>query len=239
MKNVQQNSRRWISVAGMVCLMAVSLTSCLKNNNNTVVQPPAAALSVINASPDAPSLDFYLDANKANSYPFGYGNGIDYISAFAGKRQAIFKTAGSATVYKTDSVTLQQNKYYTLYLTNVAPNTEYLLLNDTIVKPADGKASIRLVNVSKDAPAVDLAIKGGPVLVANKSFKGFSGFVPVAVNNNSTIEIRQAGTATVLATIEKVSLNNGSIYTVWLQGLASATDTKKLTALIQTNVFYY
>lgn len=239
MKNVQQNSKRWAGIAGVVCLLAVSLSSCLKNNNDAVVQPPAAALSVINASPDAPALDFYLDNNKANAYSFGYGNGIDYISAFAGKRQAIFKASGSSVVYKTDSITLQQNKYYTLYLTNVAPNQEYLLLNDTIAKPADGKAAIRLVNVSKGSPAVDLAIKGGSVLVSNKSYKGFSGFVPVTFGTNYTIEVRQAGTTTVLASIDKVALNNGSLYTIWLQGVAGATDAKKLTALVQTNVFYY
>lgn len=227
-------------MVGLLGLLAVSLSSCLKNNDtNNAVQPPVAALSVINASPDAPPLDFYLDNNKANNYSFGYGNGIDYISALTGKRQATFRATGSATSYKTDTITLQASKYYSLFLTGTTGNQGYLLLNDTIVKPADGKAAIRLVNVSPDAPAVDLAIKGGPVLVANKSFKGFSGFIPVAASSNYTLEVRQAGTSTVLATVTKSAINNGSIYTVWLQGLSASTDAKKLTALLQTNVYYY
>ena len=238
MKNIQRNSTRWTGIAAVLGLLTISISSCLKDNKTTVL-PASAALSVINASPGAPPSDFYLDNNKVNSYPFGYGDGIDYISAFTGKRQATFKASGTTAAYKTDTITLQANRYYSLFLTNTAPNAEYLLLNDTISKPADGKASIRLVNVSKDAPSVDLAVKGGAVLVTNKGYKGFSGFVPVTANSNYTLEIRQTGTSTVLASIANVPLNNGSIYTIWLQGSAGATDNKQLTALLQTNVFYY
>lgn len=240
MENVQQNSKKWAGIVGMVCLLAVSLSSCLKESKNTV-QPPVAALSVINASPDAPALDFYLDDNKANTQSFGFGGGIDYVGAYTGKRTATFKTGGAATVYKSDTLTLEANKYYTLYLANTAGHEEFVRLSDTLAKPADQKAGIRLVNLSPDAPAVDLAIKDGAVLVANKSYKGFSPFKPVNAPQKYTLEIRQAGTATVLASITNVTLSNGSLYTVWLQGLAAAgtPDAKKLAAKIQTNVYYY
>jgi hypothetical protein len=239
MKNVQQNSKRWAGIVGMMCLLAVSLSSCLKNS--TSVQPPIALLSVINASPDAPALDFYLDNNKGNAYAFAFGNGLDYISAYTGKRTAKFTPAGSNTVYKSDTLTLIQNRYYSLFLANTAGHEEFLLLNDTIVKPADTKAGIRLINLSPDAPAIDLVIKDGAVVVANKSFKGFSGFVPITATAKYTFEIRQAGTTTVLATLTNITLNNGSLYTVWLQGLAAAgtPDAKKLAGKVQTNVYYY
>ncbi|WP_162276914.1 DUF4397 domain-containing protein [Mucilaginibacter pedocola] len=239
MKNVQHNSRKWAGMVGMMCLLAVALSSCLKTNDNQP-QAPIALLSVINAAPDAPSLDFYLDANKANVYSFGFGNGIDYVSAYTGKRTAKFTTAGTQTVYKSDTLTLNQNRYYSLFLTNTTGNEQLLLLSDTIAKPADGKAGVRLINLSPDAPAVDLVIKDGATVVANKAFKAYSGFVPVA-SNKYTLEIRQAGTATVLATLTNVNLSNGSLYTVWLQGLAAAgtPDAKKLAGKIQTNVYYY
>lgn len=239
MKNVQQNSRRWAGMVGMMCLLAVSLSSCLKNSS-TNVQPPIALLSVINASPDAPALDFYLNDNKANAYPFGFGNGLDYLSAYTGKRNATFTIAGTKTAYKADTLTLNQNRYYSLFLANTAGHEEFVVLSDTINKPADTKAAIRFINLSPDAPAADLVIKNGATVVANKSYKGFSGFVPVTATKY-TLEIRQAGTTTVLATLTDVPLNNGSLYTVWLQGLAAAgvPDAKKLGAKIQTNVYYY
>lgn len=238
MKNVQHNSRRWAGIVGMMCLLAVSLSSCLKNS--TSVQPPVALLSVINASPDAPALDVYLDGNKANAYSFGFGNGIDYIGAYTGKRTAKFTPAGAQTTYKADTLTFVQNRYYSLFLANTAGHEEFVLLTDTVAKPAESKAGIRLINLSTDAPAIDLVIKDGATLVTNKGYKAFSGFVPVAAAKY-TLEIHQAGTSTVLATIANVNLNNGSLYTIWLQGLAAAgtPDAKKLAAKLQTNVFYY
>ena len=237
MKNVQHNSRRWAGIVGTMCLLAVTLSSCLKNSNT--VTPDTAALTVINASPDAPALDFYLDANKGNAYAFGYGSGIDYVAAYAGHRTATFTIGGTQTSYKSDTLTLGKNKYYSLFLTNTVGHEQLLLLSDTIARPDGTKAGIRFINLSPDAPAVDLAIKSGDVLVANKSFKGYSKFLPINGTTKYTFEIRQTGTATVLATIENVTLNSNALYTVSLQGLVSATDVKKLVGRVQTNAQFY
>jgi hypothetical protein len=50
---------------GMICLLAVSLTSCLKDDDNHYVAPKVALVSAINASPDAQPVDFFLDQNRA------------------------------------------------------------------------------------------------------------------------------------------------------------------------------
>jgi hypothetical protein len=100
---------------------------------------------------------------------------IDYISAYTGKRTATFTPAGTKTVYKADTLTLNENRYYSLFLANTAGHEEFVLLKDTITRPADGKASIRFINLSPDAPAADLVIKDGATLAANKGVQGFFG----------------------------------------------------------------
>jgi len=239
MKKVRQLAKGQPGLLGIVCLIAVLLTSCLKDNNDDVTLPPAALVSVINASPGAQPVDFYLDQNKANTYSIAYGQDIDYIRAYTGKRTATFYAAGTQQKIKADTTTLQADKFYTLYLTNIPSNPEFVLLRDSITRPAAGMAAIRFVNVSPDAPAVDLAIKQGNVLAANKGYKGYSPFISVQGNNTYTLEIRQAGTATVLVTLADVKITSSSVYTVWLQGLSAATDATKLSAHIQTNAYYY
>jgi uncharacterized protein with beta-barrel porin domain len=100
-------------------------------------------------------------------------------------------------------------------------------------------ASIRLANLSADAGAVDLVTSKDSVLASNKAYKQVSAFVTIKGNTTYTLNIRQKGTTTVLANLTNVNLRAGSVYTVWLQGIAAATDFKKLSADIQTNVFYY
>lgn len=240
MKNVQQNLKRRAGIIGMVCLLAVSLSSCLKNNtNDTIVQQPVALLAVLDASPDAPSLDFYLDNNKVNNVPIQYGNGLDYFKAYTGKRAATFFASGTTTKIKTDTVTFKENTFYSLFLANVASKPDYLLTVDSLKNPVAGMATIRLVNVSPDAPALDLGIKGGTLIASNRTYKTYSSFIPVSGNLSYILEVRQAGTSNVLVTIPNTKYYPGAVYTVWVHGLAAGTGTTALTADVQTNAYYY
>jgi hypothetical protein len=244
MKNVQQILKRRAGIIGMMCLLAAVFTSCIKDRNDYyAVDPnngaPAALVSVINASTDSPPLDFFLDNNQASNFPLRYGQTLDYIRAYTGKRYANFYNDNTGKKAFTDTITLKANVYYSLYVSNLIAKPDVMLLTDTVTKPASGMATIRLVNVGPDAPAVDLGIKGGAVLAANKAYKGFSSFVPVAANTAYTLEVRRAGTSTVLVSLSNITLRNGSVYTVWLHGLTAATDQTKLSMDIQNNVYYY
>lgn len=223
---------------GMICLLAVLFTSCVKDRNNYIDEQPVALLSVINASPDSKPLDFYLDQNKANSFPISYAHGLDYLRAYTGHRNATFYTAGTRDKVKTDTITLRANRNYSLFLSNSISNPDMMLLADTINRPASGMASIRFVDLSTDAPTVDLGVKGGAVLAASKTYKGYTSFMPIQGNSAYTLEIRQAGTTTVLVSLSNINLRSGSVYTVWLHGLAAATDQTKLAVDIQTNAAF-
>ncbi|OKS85182.1 hypothetical protein RG47T_0626 [Mucilaginibacter polytrichastri] len=219
--------------------MAISFSACVKDNNryNNVTQP-VALISAINASPDAQPVDFFLDQNRTASNTIKSGESQDYIRAYTGKRNLIFYAAGSSQKIISDTATLKNNTLYSVFLANVVSKPDLILLTDTLKQPASGMATIRFINLSPDAPAADLAIKGGNVLVSNKAYKAFSGFITLPVNAAYNLEIRQAGTSTVLASLNNVNIKNG-LYTVWLQGIAAATDQTKLSAHIQNNVYYY
>ena len=238
MKTVQQKLTRRAGIIGMVCLLATTLSSCLKDHNN-YVQPPVALVSVINASPDSDPVDFYLEPNRANNFPIRYGHGIDYINAYPGKRTATFYVSGTKQKVADDTITLVAKKLYSVYLANTAGKRDVIFVADSIVQPAAGMASIRLANLSADAGTVDLVTSKDSVLASNKAYKQVSDFVTIKGNVTYTLNIRQKGTTTVLASLTNVNLRAGSVYTVWLQGIKAATDDKKLSADIQTNVYYY
>ena len=238
MKTVQQKLTKRAGIIGVVCLLAATLSSCLKDHNN-YVQQPVALVSVINASPDSDPVDFYLEPNRANTYPIRYGHGIDYVNAYPGKRTATFYTSGTKQKVAADTINLTAKKLYSVYLANTDGKRDVIFVADSIVKPAAGMAGIRLANLSADAGAVDLVTSKDSVLASNKTYKQVSDFITIKGGATYTLNIRQKGTTTVLASLTDVNLRAGSVYTVWLQGIAAATDDKKLSAGIQTNVFYY
>ncbi|MDB5136384.1 MAG: hypothetical protein JWP37_2987, partial [Mucilaginibacter sp.] len=217
MKISKSTSKRSVARLGVVCLLSVLLSSCLKDNNKTYITPPAALVTFIQASPDEPPLNFFLNNNRVNINPLGYGSQIDYFRAFTGHRTVNFYNSTTMATILQDTVYLNANVTYSLFLANTASHPEILLLTDSISRPASGKATVRFVNLSPNAPPVDL-VNAGTTMVSNKAYKGFSSFLPVDGNKGYTFTVVQHGTSTVLATLANVNLNSNTVYTIWFHG---------------------
>ncbi|MDB5017437.1 MAG: hypothetical protein JWQ84_2269 [Mucilaginibacter sp.] len=239
MKTCLNISKKLLAGISAVFFIAISFSSCLKENKSTYT-PPVALVTFIQASPDEPVMDFYLDNNMIPAGSINYGSNIDYFQAYTGKRTVYFYNTGTKTKIFSDTVTFNQNFAYSLFLANKPSSPELVVLTDSISRPDAGNASIRFINLSPDAPAVDLVVKGGSILVANKAYKGHSSFLPIPGDKIYTLEVHRAGTATVLATIPSLKLNSGFVYTVWFHGLATpANNNDGLAADVLTNAYYY
>ncbi|SDT67782.1 protein of unknown function [Mucilaginibacter mallensis] len=222
---------------GFVSLLSIMLLSCLKDHN-TYVTVPTAQLMVVQGSPDAPAEILYLNTNRVTSQPYNYGDWVGYFNAYTGTRQVVLYNYASQSVIVSDTIGLKQGVAYSLFLGNTYTKPDFILLKDTISQPASGKASIRFVDVSPDAGAVDLSANN-TVLVSNKTYKGASSFLPVNGNNTTySFQVLKSGTSTVLATLSNITIQNGQVYTVWLHGLAAGTGTAALKADIITNASY-
>jgi hypothetical protein len=217
--------------------MAALLSSCLKNST-TDYAPPVSLVSFFQASPDQTSLSLYFNSNKVNVGPIAYGTGLDYFRAYSGVRNVNLYTYGVMNQVFTDTVTLKPNQVYSLFLANKSNQPELVLLNDTITHPQPNTASVRFVDLSPDAPNVDLVLNND-VTVDNKGYKGFSKFLPVTGNSIYNIQVKQAGTNTVLATLSNVTFSSNRVYTIIFSGLAAgATPADQPAIYYVTNAYY-
>jgi hypothetical protein len=239
MKIHKKKSKSLYALIYAMGLLAFLLSSCAKTPSNLVITPPYAGVTFIQASPDQPPLNLFIGGSKINLTFISYGQTLNNFTITPGKFLVSFSSDVTAQTILADSVNFRQNVFYSMFLANTVTQPQLFLLTDTIAKPTSGNANIRFVNVSPDAPAVDLVVKGGSVLVSNRSFKGFSSFAPIPGNIVYTIEVHQAGTSTVLASLPNINLNNGFVYTFWFHGLAAATTpTDKLTLDVINNAFF-
>jgi hypothetical protein len=240
MKNHKSTPKSLLAKIGAACLVAIALSSCLKENKNTSYNPPVALVAVVQASPDQPTLDFFLESTKVNQNPIAYNSGVDYFQANAGKRTLNFYAAGTTTKAFSDTTTFQANYIYSVFLANKATSPELAILRDSISQPTTGNASIRFINLSPDAPSVDFAAKGASsVITARKAYKGFSSFAPITGNTSYTFQVLQTGTNTVLASMPAITLQSGTVYTFWFTGLATPINTTDgLSLNIMTNASY-
>jgi hypothetical protein len=178
---------------------------------------------VVHASPDAPAVDILVNDGVAfSNAPFKGITG--YAALDTGTYNVKVVPTGATTPVVIEADLGIEAKDYTVVAVGLLENIEPLVLVDNNSAPAAGKAHVRFVHASPDAPAVDIAVKGGPVLFSNVSFKGIGDYLPVDAGTYD-LEVRLAGTETVALDVPGLSLADGTVYTVFAMGLAGGEPT--------------
>lgn len=193
-----------------------------------------ARVRVVHASPDAPAVDVYADGNKVlSNVPFKGSS--DYLSVPAGPHNFKVYAAGenpaSGTAVIDADATLAAGKDYTIVAVGRVADIKPAVFEDNNAAPAAGKAHVRVIHASPDAPAVDVAVKGGPVVFANLAFPNAAGPSPVDAGTYD-LEVRAAGTTTVALPINGVQLQAGKIYTVLAVGLLNGTPALEALPIV-------
>ena len=205
-----KNIYAWLPI-----LLIVLVSSCKGKEDP---QQAFGSFSVYNVSPTFTTYDAYLNGSKLNSAALPFGGGTKYAQFNQGTYEAKFTVAGALEpVYTKSAISIGNSAFSTLYLTGTAGNFDGLLLQDDIGNFTIEKSYVRFINLSPDAPALDLKIKDGATITTNKAYKGYSGFV--AVDPGAKVfEIKDAITGTVKATLESTTLAKTSFYTVISRG---------------------
>jgi hypothetical protein len=200
--------------------MALVLTGCLDKNNDDMPEPtPVAYISFYHGSPDAPDFNIDVDDERVNSQAFKYSNASNYIAITTGNHKIEFTPATTTDVVIDTTYNFKEAKIYSLFAVDSLQDIEMLLVQDSLVVPGMGNAAIRLIHLSPDAPAVDVAIAGGgatPVFT-NLGFKGNTEFRNVPAGTHS-FQVKETGTENALMTATTLSLEAGKNYTLIVRG---------------------
>ena len=140
---------------------------------------------------------------------------------------ATLNTAGTSSPVLEIDLELARGAFYSLFAAGAASDIAPLVLEDDLSLFELGKAHIRFIHLSPDAPAVDVAVSGGTVLFDDKSFMEFTDFMPVD-GGVYDLEVRAAGTTDVVLEVPGVELKAGKVYTVFARGFVGGVDGQEL-----------
>jgi hypothetical protein len=142
--------------------------------------------------------------------------------------------AGTTTTVINADLTIDENKNYSVFAVDSVSKISAVVVADDLTAPASGKAHVRFIHLSPNAPAVDVAVTGGAVVFGNKSFKDATAFTPLDAGTYN-LEVRVAGTTTVALPLPGITLEAGKIYTVFAKGFLGGTGSEALGAQIIVN----
>lgn len=202
---------------GNLCAIALSAglaTAALAQNAN---------VRVIHASPDAPAVDVLVNNSPAFTN-LAFTGVTSYASLPAAMYNVQVVPAGQPgpAVINAD-LALSGNTDYSVLAVNRLANIEPLVLVDdnTIAR---GQARVRFVHASPDAPAVDIALAGGPVLFSNIAFREIGDYLTVGAGAYD-LEARIAGTMNVALSVPGAFFARDTVYTVYAMGLVGGTPS--------------
>jgi len=213
----------------LLSLAVFFLASCKKNNVDNTPQPDIAAFNVVNAAPGQTSFNFALDNQIVNGPALVFTDNTGYISAYTGIRKFDATLGGTTLSVLTDTLNLETNKYYSVFITGQSTFST-LITEDDLTAPTTGKAKIRFIQLSPDAGTLVLGIKGAAALFPKQAYKIASDYIPIDPAQY-VLEIKDNGGDAL--TEVNATITAGKIYTVWSGGLLKGTGSSAM--LIQVS----
>jgi hypothetical protein len=177
-----------------------------------------ARVRVVHASPDAPAVDVWVDGSIAFSN-VAFEEITDFAEVPAGTYnvQVVPSGATSPVVIEAD-LSLSAATDYTVIATDLLGNITPIILTADGSTPDAGNAWVRFFHGSPDAPAVDITLTDGTVLLSDVSFQEGTDYLPVPAGTYD-LQARVAGTETVALEVPGVSVADGGVYTAYATGL--------------------
>ena len=220
----------------LVAVLTLFMFSCDKDDD---VEPGQAQVMVVHASPNAPAVDVRVNNAVALSN-VAYPANSNYLAVNAGSTNIKVSPTTTTTNVIDATVDLNANTNYSVFAIDSVNKIKAAVVSDNLATPASGKAHVRFFHFSANAPAVDIAVAGGPVLFSNRSFNDQSSnasvanFTPLDAGTYN-LEVRVAGTSTVALAVPGVVLTAGKIYTVFAKGFLGGTGAQALGAQVIVN----
>lgn len=179
-------------------------------------------IRLLHAAPGAPNVDVYANQNLI-ARNLGYRGFTPYLKVAPGTYNVrVFPAGQTANPVITRDITLNASEIYTAAAIGTVPNLDILVVPDVRVPFMPGRANVRFVHLSPNAPAVDVYTPDGTVLFRNVAYRQISNYIPV-VPGRHTIYVRPTGTANPVLYVPNIVLEAQKNYTIYAIGLVGGT----------------
>jgi hypothetical protein len=212
------HASRTRSIGSAVALAALMVVPTATFAQDETTAP--AQVRVLHGAGDAPAVDVYANGDRIlESVAFGQISG--YLSVPAGEYQVQVVPAGATIdegpVVIDAALTFESGTRTTVAATgSLASDIAPQVIADDPAPSADG-TQVRVVHLSADAPAVDIAVDGGDVVVAGLAYPDATEYLSLPAAEYD-LEIRPAGTTDVAFDIDPLTLDAGTSYSAFAVG---------------------
>lgn len=178
---------------------------------------PSTWVRAIHLSPDAPAVDIRAN-NNVLFKDLSFEEKSRYKRVKAGEYNIqVVPTGATEPVVIDADLDLTKWRKYSVLAVNTLDNIEPIVIEDKFRYTKGKESRVRFVHASPDAPAVDIALQDGDVLFSDVEFKEVENYLKVK-RGKYDLEVRLAGTQTVVLEVDNLRLRGGQAYTIFATG---------------------
>ncbi len=210
-------------------LFAVSLAALMSCDGHFPFPPEnKAQIMMTQASPDAPAVDVYVD-DLIVARDFEYPNSTRYVTLDPVEHKITLRVAGEEQIVLESTIILDADTHYSYFACDSLSKISDLLLVDDFSSPEIDRARLRFVNLSPNAPALDLTDADGAVLFANIPFRGATDFIGIDAGLVD-LQLRRAGTDEIVLELNNLTLAPYAAFTIWAKGFIGGDGEQEFGA---------
>lgn len=221
----------------MMLVATVFLLSSCNTDDGDSIPDNVAYVSLYQASPNAPALDIEIDNRQLNTYPFDYADYTGYLRFFTGSRNFKFTPANANNIVADTTLALGAGRAYSIFTVGEYDDLKVLKLEDNSDTPSNGNAKVRLVNLSPDAPTLQVTADGQTdPLFSDSNFMDASDFMELTAAEYD-LKVTSPDDNTIELNVPDIKFQNGYYYTIILRGYNTppAGNSNTLSAQIIVN----
>jgi hypothetical protein len=187
-----------------------------------VTQPAKSSrIRFFHASPDAPGVDIYVDGKKV-AEGVDYQGVSDYIAITPGRHRVQAFPYGKQVGAVIDTTfNAKPHQSYTVAAAGFLRDIRPIFVEDEPKKTKPGFARLKVVHLMPEAPAVDVTLPSGKILIGHLTYKEKSNYLQVTPGTRD-LQLRVAGRKDIVLSVPKIRFDPNVTYTLYVIGSTSA-----------------
>ncbi|PYG87276.1 uncharacterized protein DUF4397 [Ruminiclostridium sufflavum DSM 19573] len=182
--------------------------------------PGVSYIRIFHAAPGAPEVDVYANGKQV-AKRLVYGQFTDYMSVSAGMYTIeAFPVGLKDSPVLSVRIPILEKKVYTLAVIGILPRIGILPVEDEYQALSPNRVNIRFINLSPNAPALDLALRSGMRLFTDIGYTEASQYMSLLPGNyNMVVKPTEVDTAVVnLPNVRLLPKRNLTFYVLGMFG---------------------
>ncbi|MDD3223780.1 MAG: DUF4397 domain-containing protein [Clostridium sp.] len=180
-------------------------------------QATSSYIRFFNAVPNSVPLDIYINGTKLIGN-LSYKDITKYIPTVPGNYNIkIYPTGETTNPILDTKVYIPENTIFNIAIVGEPNNISLYTIPEPVEAPTFGRACIRFIHLSKNAPKVDVALQNGNKIFTNVGYQDITDYACIPAGTYS-FNVLLSGTNTSVLSVPNLSLSPDTYYTIYAIG---------------------